>query len=185
MEGQHVKGIHLSNVFRFVKWKRGILGLDRFMEEIKNLPGCAKADESIFVEKDWYDYDLYLKLLDAADKTCGNGDLSKIYEIGVWNIHNLGHLSYLANKPDIHEFIKGAIISWNNVYDFGGIEIPEESGNKIIVRYKGFPDAPEKCQYFRGSLAGMMDICGLKGKVEESACNTKGAEYCEFVLTWN
>jgi hypothetical protein len=182
---EHVKGIHLSNVFKFVKWKRGLLGLTRFKEGIKDLPGCAKADESTFVEKDWYDYDLYMQLLTAADKICGNGDLSKIYEIGLWNIRNLGHLSYLARKPDIHEFINGAIKGWGNVYDFGGIDVPEDSPKKIIIRYKGFPDAPEKCQYFRGSLTGMMEICGLHGSVEESACNTKGADYCEFVLTWN
>jgi hypothetical protein len=182
---EHVKGIHLSNVFKFVKWKRGILGLTRFKEEIKDLPGCAKADEATFTEKDWYDYDLYMQLLTAADKIVGNGNLSKIYEIGVWNIRNLGHLSYLARKPDIHEFINGAIKNWGNVYDFGGIDVPEDSGRKIVIRYRGFPDAPEKCQYFRGSLTGMMEICGLHGEVKESACNTKGAEWCEFTLSWN
>lgn len=184
MEGQHVKGIHLANVFRFVKWKRGILGLRRFQEDIRNLPHCAKATEQTFVEKDWYDYDLYLKLLFAADKVCGTGDLSKIYEIGLWNIRNLGYLSYLARKPDIHEFVDGAVKGWNNVYDFGGIEIPEETPNKMIIRYKGFPPSPEKCQYFRGSLTGMMEICNLDGTVEETACNTKGQDYCEFTLTW-
>lgn len=185
MADQHVKGIHLANVFRFVKWKRGILGLSRFGEEIKNLPGCAKATEATFIEKEWYDYDLYMKLLAAADRIVGNGDLSKIFEIGQWNIHNLGHLSYLARKPDIREFIDGAVKGWNNVYDFGGVELVESSAKKMVIRYKGFPPAPEKCQYFRGSLTGMLDICGLVGKVEVNACNTKGSDYCEFVLSWN
>ncbi len=184
MAEQHVKGIHLANVFRFVKWKRGLLGLKRFQDEISTLPGCAKATEATFIEKEWYDYGLYMKLLNVADRVCGNGDLSKIYEIGLWNIRNLGHLSYLARKPDIHEFIQGAIKSWGNVYDFGGVELVEETPKKIIMRYIGFPDAPEKCQYFRGSLTGMMEICGLHGSVESTACNTKGAEYCEFTLKW-
>ncbi|MBU4032491.1 MAG: hypothetical protein KKH41_04465 [Candidatus Thermoplasmatota archaeon] len=183
-EVHHVKGIHLANVFRFVKWKRGILGLRRFQDEIKNIPDCAKADETTFVEKDWYDYELYMKLLNAADRICGNGDLSKIYEIGVWNIRNLGHLSYLARNPDINEFIEGAIKSWSNVYDFGGVELVESSANKMVIRYLGFPPAPEKCQYFKGSLTGMMELCGLHGKVEVNACNTEGSDYCEFVLTW-
>ncbi len=184
MTGQHVKGIHLANVFKFVRWKRGLLGLKRFQDEIKNLPGCSKADENTFVESNWYDYGLYIELLAAADRVCGNGDMSKIYEVGLWNIRNLGHLSYLARKPDVRVFIQGAITGWHNVYDFGGVELVEDSPKKIVMRYKGFPDAPEKCQYFRGSLTGMMEICGLEGKVEHTACNTKGAEYCEFVLSW-
>jgi hypothetical protein len=185
MTGQNVKGIHLANVFRFVKWKRGILGLRRFQEAIKGLPGCSRADETTFIEKDWYDYGLYMKLLDAADRVVGTGDLSKIYEIGLWNIRNLGYLSYLARKPNIVEFIQGAIKGWNNVYDFGGVELVENHPKRIVMRYRGFPAAPEKCQYFRGSLTGMMEICGLDGKAEETACNTKEAEYCEFTLTWN
>jgi predicted hydrocarbon binding protein len=184
MSDQHVKGIHLANVFRFVKWKRGILGLRRFQDEIKDQPGCAKATEQTFVEKDWYDYDLYLKLLAAADRTAGNGDLSKVYEIGLWNIRNLGHLSYLTRKPDIHEFSKSATSGWANVYDFGGIEVVEDSPKRMVIRYKGFPQSEVKCQYFRGSNAGMMELCGLEGTVEETACNTKGADYCEFVLSW-
>ena len=184
MSEQHVKGIHLANVFRFVKWKRGILGLRRFQEDIKGLPGCARADEATFVESNWYDYELYMKLLNAADRICGNGDLSKIYEIGLWNIRNLGHLSYLARKPDIHEFAQSAVKGWNNVYDFGGIEIPAEEPKKLVLRYKGFPPAPEKCQYFKGSIAGMMEICGLHGTVEQTACNVDGGDYCEFTLKW-
>jgi len=185
MPGQHVKGIHLANVFRFVKWKRGLLGLKRFGEDIRNLPMCAKADENTFVESNWYDYELYIKLLASADRICGSGDMSKIYEIGLWNIRNLGHLSYLARKPDVFQFAQGAVEGWHNVYDFGSVEIAEQGPKKIVLRYRGFPDAPEKCQYFRGSNAGMLELCGLEGTVEHTACNTRGQEYCEFVLSWN
>ena len=185
MTGQHVKGVHLANVFKFVKWKRGILGLQRFQEAIKDLPGCRKATTETFVEKDWYDYGLYMKLLNAADRIAGNGDLSKIYEIGLWNIRNLGHLSYLARKPDIHEFSRSALKNWSNVYDFGSLESVEDSPKRMVVRYKGFPPVPEKCQYFRGSNAGMLELCGLHGTVEETACNVDGGEYCEFTLKWD
>ncbi|MDO9537807.1 MAG: hypothetical protein Q7J68_05775, partial [Thermoplasmata archaeon] len=171
----HVKGVHLANVFRFVKWKRGLLGLTKFNDEIRKLPECSKLDENSFVEKDWYDYELYLKLLNIADKVVGTGDLSKIYEIGLWNIRNLGHLSYLAMKPEIHDFMNNAVKNWRSVYDFGSLEVVENTNRKIVVRYMGFPPAPEKCQYFRGSITGMIELCGLDGKCEQTACNVKGA----------
>jgi len=179
-----IKGVHLANVFKFVKWKRGILGTQRFLEAWHSELGHMKITPETFIEKEWYDYELYLELLKVADKTVGTGDLSKIYEIGYWNIKNLGHLSYLASKPNINEFIDGAQKNWNQVYDFGGVEIVENSSSQIIMRYTGFPKSPEKCQYFKGSLAGMMEICGLKGTVEQTACNTKGDDYCEFTLAW-
>ena len=183
-EVRHVKGVHLVNVLKFVKWKRGILGIQRFMEAWESGPGRAKITEQTFIEKEWYDYELYLELLRVADSTVGKGDLSKIYEIGYWNIKNLGHLSYLARVPDIREFMKNAQINWRQVYDFGAVEIVEDTDNKIVIQYTGFPNAPEKCQYFKGSLTGMMEICGLKGTVEITKCNTKGDDLCEFVLAW-
>lgn len=185
MEERHVKGVHLANVFRFVKWKRGILGIQRFLDAWHSEPGRRRINQNTFIEKDWYDYELYLELLRVADRTVGTGDLSKIYEIGYWNIKNLGHLSYLARSPDIREFLRGAQENWNSVYDFGGVEAVVNEPKKLVIRYSGFPESPEKCQYFLGSLTGMMEICGLKGKVEEKTCNTKGGEYCEFELTWD
>ena len=184
MEERHVKGVHLVNVFKFVKWKRGILGVKRFLEEWHGQSGRQKITEHIFIEKEWYDQDLYLEMLRVADTTVGKGDLSKIYEIGYWNIKNLGHLSYVAMAPEIHEFMNSAMKNWHAVYDFGGVKAVVDEEKKLVLRYSGFPEAPEKCQYFLGSLKGMMEICKLKGKVEQTACNTKGDDYCEFVLTW-
>ena len=183
-ERNQIKGVHLVNVFKFIKWKRGILGTQRFLEAWHSDPKHKKITPETFVEKDWYDYDLYLEMLNVADKVVGLGDLSKIYELGYWNIKNLGHLSYLASKPDINDFINNAQKNWNQVYTFGGVEIIENSPRKIVMRYKGFPKSPEKCHYFKGSLTGMMEICHLEGKVEETACNAKGADYCEFTLSW-
>jgi predicted hydrocarbon binding protein len=183
-ETKHVKGIHLANIFKFVKWKRGILGTQRFMDAWHSEKGRMKIDPDTFIEKEWYDYELYLELLRVADKTVGTGDLSKIYEIGYWNIRNLGHLSYLARSPDIEEFLKGAHENWHTVYDFGSVDIVTNEDRRIVIRYSGLPEVPEKCLYFRGSLTGMMEICGLNGQVKETVCNTKGGEYCEFELTW-
>ena len=183
-EIRHVKGVHLANVFKFVKWKRGVLGIQRFLEAWHAEPGRNKITTDTFIEKEWYDYELYMELLRVADKTVGTGDLSKIYEIGYWNIKNLGHLSYLARTPDIYEFLKSATTNWHAVYDFGAVEIDDGQAKRLVIRYIGFPESLEKCHYFRGSLTGMMEICGLNGTVEAIKCNTKGDNCCEFVLTW-
>ena len=174
----------MANVFKFVKWKRGVLGIQRFLEAWHSDSTHIKITPETFIEKEWYDYDTYMELLRVGDQTVGTGDLSKIYEIGYWNIKNLGHLSYLAMAPDIHDFLKGGVDNWSSVYDFGGVEVDNPQPKKLIIKYTGFPETPEKCQYFKGSLTGMMEICGLKGTVEVSKCNTKGDDCCEFVLAW-
>ncbi len=62
-EERHVKGIHLANIFKFVKWKRGILGSQRFLEAWHSDSSRNKITPETFIEKEWYNYDLYLELL--------------------------------------------------------------------------------------------------------------------------
>ncbi|MCK4267038.1 MAG: hypothetical protein KAX31_07130 [Thermoplasmata archaeon] len=180
---RHIKGVHLINVIDYVKWRRGVLGLNKFFEEINRESSPPLGDTS-FSEKEWYPYELYITFLRVADQICGSGDLSRCYEVGLRTIQNLGHLSYLTHAPDIHELVQKAHNSWGSIYDFGRLEIVKDEENEMILRYHGYPEVREKCEYFRGSLTGTLEICKLKGVVEETTCNTEGAEYCEFTLTW-
>lgn len=181
----HIKGTHIINVIEFVRRKKGAIGLKMLFDRInQNKVKPRHFSEKSFQEKDWYPYDLYLEFLATADDVTGVGDLSRCYEIGFQTIQHLGHLSYLARAPNIHDFIKNATENWFKVYDFGRIEIVQETARSIILRYHGFPKSKAKCEYYKGSLSGMMDLCRLKGDVKKTACNTEGASYCEYVLTW-
>ncbi|KYK30834.1 MAG: hypothetical protein AYK23_04355 [Candidatus Proteinoplasmatales archaeon SG8-5] len=181
----NIKGTHILNVIEFVKSKRGKIGLDALFQRINS--GKSKPEqvtENSFVEKEWYPYDLYLEFLSTADDVTGTGDLTRCFEMGYQTIKNLGHLSYLTRSPNLHDFVEGAINNWNRIYDFGRLEIAKESENEIVIQYHGFPKSKAKCEYFRGSLTGTMELCGLKGGVVETACNTEGAAWCEYTLTW-
>jgi len=181
----NIKGIHILNVIEFVRNKRGKIGLNALFERINS--GKAKPEkvnEDSFVEKEWYPYDLYLEFLSTADDVTGTGDLGRCFEMGYQTIKNLGHLSYLTTSPDLSDLVKGAKDNWNRIYDFGKLEIVEESDRKLVIQYHGFPKSKAKCEYFRGSLTGTLELCGLKGEVVETACNTEGAAWCEYTLTW-
>jgi predicted hydrocarbon binding protein len=181
----NIKGIHIINVIEFVRKKRGKNGLDALFQRInKGKPKPQHVFENSFVEKEWYPYDLYLEFLSTADDVTGTGDMARCFEMGYQTIKNLGHLSYLARSPNVHDFLKGAQESWHHVYDFGSVESIVDEENKLVVRYHGFPKSKVKCEYFKGSLTGMLELCGLKGEVKETACNTEGAAWCEYTLTW-
>ena len=153
---------------------------------MEHWPHATKVgpSKSRLIPKNWYPYELYLLFLNTADKVTGNGDLSKCFDIGFQMLQNLGHLSYLARAEAILEFVDNATKNWNNVYDFGRTEYEMKGDNKLIFRYYGFPEDRAKCEYFRGSLAGMMKILGLDGTVAETKCNAEDSEFCEYTLTW-
>ncbi|MBI5000737.1 MAG: DUF2378 family protein [Euryarchaeota archaeon] len=180
-----VKGVHLKNVAEFVRKKRGAAGLKELLEGYNaKKPKGARLDFSKIDEREMYSYDAYLDLLKMADKVVGRGDLSRIEEMGSHTVQHLGHLSYLARAPNIHDFIEGAAKNWRSVYSFGELEYVKEGTRKVVLRYHDFPQERAKCMYFKGSIEGMLALCRLKGTVTETACNTKGKEYCEYTIEW-
>ena len=183
---RHIKGTHIINVIKFVKNKRGLIGLNDLFEKLnqgQSTPG--KLTEDSFTEKDWYSYDLYIQFLVTADEITGNGDLSRIYEMGHRTVQNLGHLAYLTREDSVSTFLKNGSENWDKFYDFGKLEVVTEAKGKIVVRYHGFPEEKAKCEYFRGSITGMIEICGIEdAKVEQTACNCEDGDYCEFTIIW-
>ena len=180
-----IKGVHLLNVIDYVKHKRGTLGLIEFFKMINEERGhhdVIRGDN--IIPKNWYPYETYLIFLRVVDQIVGNGDLSKCYDIGYQTLQNLGHLSYLARSPTVLDFVQPVGENWHNVYDFGRTSFEEVNDREIIFKYHGFPEDKAKCEYFRGSLAGMLTLCGLEGEVEEIECNTEGADHCKYRLTW-
>lgn len=181
----NIKGIHLINTMNYIKHKRGVIGLQQFLDIVNEGRGPNVIDESSFVEKDWYPYMLYLELLKTADRVVGSGDMAKCYDIGYWTVQHLGHLSYLARAPDVFDFVKSATDNWKNVYDFGRPESIREDDNRLILRYHGFPVDKAKDKYFLGSLSGMLELCQLpNGKVEQTRTNKGVNDYSEYVISW-
>ena len=179
-----IRGVHLTRVVKYVKKKRGSLGLNKFLENVsKRLELDRDITPDFFEEKEWYPYDGYLNLLEEADAMLGNGDGHVAYDIGLSTIKDLGILSYLARKPVLDDFLASGQKNWNQVYDFGKVDIKKSNETTFLIRYNGFPDSNVRCQYFQGSLEGMMEICGLSGTVEETSHNHADG-YCEYTLKW-
>jgi hypothetical protein len=94
-------------------------------------------------------------------------------------------IQYLVS---IESLLKNATKYWNKHFDFGSAEVESDTENKkAIVREKGFNTHPLVCLYHAGYFKGLCEFA-IKSKnitVTETACTHKGAEYNEFVITWD
>ncbi|HEQ78675.1 MAG TPA: hypothetical protein ENN76_00245 [Euryarchaeota archaeon] len=178
-----IRGVHFTRVFKYIKKKKGVVGLELFFEKAnEKLPPAKPIMETTYSEKEWYPYEHYLDILELADNTFGKGDGELAYDIGLTTIKDLGILSYITRKPDINYFVENAQKNWSQVYDFGELEIKRPSANEILFRYKGFPKRKVRCRYFAGSIQGMLEICHLIGKVKEISCSVDNC--CEYLASW-
>jgi predicted hydrocarbon binding protein len=94
-------------------------------------------------------------------------------------------IQYLVS---IEALLKNAEKYWDKHFDFGSIEVSfniEEKKATIIE--KGINTHPLTCVYHTGYFKGLCEFA-IKSKnisVEETACVHEGAEYNEFVITWD
>ena len=180
-----VKATHVRNILRYVEEKKGKIGLEEFLNEVKERSITTKTD---FDEKEWVDYDVVIKLFETIEDIFGS-DLKKIprsREIGRHITSSLGHLEYLTMAQGFKELIEKAENNWDKVYNFGSIELSEwdEEDGEASIKYHGFPANKHVCNYFQGSLQKDLEMLGLDGEIEHTACPVEGEDHIEFRLTW-
>ncbi len=171
------------NVIDYVKSRKGILGVEQLLGRIEEKRGEIKKE---FKENEFYEYDLLLDYFEVVEELYGDqkNDIPRARDIGKQIAKNLGYYDYLLRAAGFKELINKAESGWNQVYDFGGIELVECHDNRAMIRYHGFPDNHNVCSYFQGSLEIDLEMLGLDGTVEHTACPVEGAEYIEFNITW-
>lgn len=179
----YVKGTHAQAIFAFIARKRGTAGLDEFFATVNRTYGTNYSPDDFPVERQ-FPYFMFLEWLHIADAIIGTGDLSKVPEIGRFTVKHLGPYSHIYRIDDLHELVDNVIASWNVVYDFGRLAKGQSGPEDLVLEYHDFPIDEARCQYYKGSLEGTLEMKGLTGTVEEIRCVRKGADHCAYHLKW-
>ena len=93
-------------------------------------------------------------------------------------------IQYLAS---IETILTNAAKYWDKHFDFGSIETEfnVEEG-RAVIRERGFKTHPLICIYHCGYFKGLCEFA-LKNQtitVKETSCMHEGAEYNEYLITW-
>ncbi len=182
--GGNVRATHILNVMAFIKRKMGQKGVDELLKQ-SNWKLATQYTPQTINEVAFVPYDHYLMFLREADILYDSGDLSVIPEIGAFTVSHLGTFDHLLDTSGLLPLIEKVVEKFDYIYDFGKLEIAEESAGRIVLRYKEFPKIKEKCLYLQGSIEEAIAMCGIEAQVEETLCNVdEGVDHCEFVITW-
>lgn len=179
---RHVRGTHILNVMDYVKSKKGTMGLERLWNVLEKDKGFKKRE---YDEVDFVEYDLLLEMFAVVEDIFGTADGEpRTREIGRHIVNNLGYYEYLIKESEFDELIRSAEKGWSLVYDFGRIELFSHDDGCSVVRYHGFPDDRNICDYFQGSLEADVQMLGLAGEVQLTACPADGDDFMEFTIIW-
>ena len=70
-----VRGVHSTRVLKYIKKKRGVVGIENFINHSNTKFNFSPPlSETKYEEKGWYSYAEYLDILEETDSFFGNGD---------------------------------------------------------------------------------------------------------------
>lgn len=79
---------------------------------------------------------------------------------------------------------KGAQI-WSSLYNRGQLKVDEQTANGARIRLLDFPSEVAGCARITGWIERMGELTGVKDiDVKQTGCFAKGAECCEWRISW-
>jgi predicted hydrocarbon binding protein len=74
---------------------------------------------------------------------------------------------------------------WGSLYNRGTMSVEEQQENGARIRVRDFPSETASCSRATGWIEGLATLTGVRDvKVEHTQCFAKGAESCEWTVSW-
>jgi len=172
---KQLKGAVLLGYFKFIRKKWGKAGLDQCIQSVG-------LEESKIKEGHWYSHRHSHAILGWIASEKGEEFLR---ECGNHTVKDLGILSYIVRFMDIESILKKGRRSYSDAFNYGKMRIETEKSWATIKIKGNAQDDRHACMTWTGVFEGMLQMTRTKGTVKKTACQTLGAEWCEWEMDWS
>ena len=183
----NVKGSAIASRILWVRLHYGEEGIERVTRVVSPALGEVLAAGAVMSR--WYAYDLFIELNLALDRTFGSGDMSLIRALGRHgadaNLTTIYRLFYKVGT--VKWLLARASRLWGLHYDSGTLHVDSYPGHEAALRIEGFAEPHRAlCLSVQGWSERSVELSGgTSVRSEETACRTRGAPHCRFLLSWS
>ncbi|HAR95711.1 MAG TPA: hypothetical protein DCR97_07085 [Deltaproteobacteria bacterium] len=159
---------------RYIKKKWGKDGL----EQCQRAVGMPNAK---ILEDGWYPEKVNCDVLHwIAD----NHGRDEVFKAAVYTVNGNGVIAFAARMAGIRNVLDRGVEDYRRNFNFGEIKVNVGDGRATIT----LTDSPFDeldCYSWQGAFQGVLDMCKLRGKVEQTECTFKGGKSCVYEMTWD
>jgi len=181
-----VKGTGPLAVYEFLKRRFGDPCLLKIREALS--PEDQKVFDKPVLPVTWVDFGFYMRMIVAADKLWGKGDMKIVEEAARYNMNKnfRGVYKILVSFVNPTFVIQRAHLVWRQWFDSGEmkVEVPEPCRARAALT--GFTDMPLNHEFnLTPSIDEIMKISGAKNtQTAHVECVLKGAPACVWEIKW-
>ena len=173
-----VKGSSLKTKFDFIK--------EHYSPQKAKLIEELFADRGIFpiLESQWYDYSVYIDLLNTIAVSLYNGDLKKLEKLGAYSadLALKGIYKSFIAKKDFLTFLKNMSLLHTRFYNMGKMAVNKITDNEVEISISGAPRYDEPDIYVSiGFYIEAGKLCGISNITYNFERIDNGMK---FILKW-
>lgn len=179
------KAIHLENFYKFLE-TQGPGARERVLSQLT--PEDRRiVDRSVLINS-WLEYNLWWRLLQAADTTLGQGNGNKIRELGAFDarqsLKGIYRVFVALFKPEF--LISRASMIWRLYYDAGRMQVCRIESKRAELHLLDLPGLPVGHEYeLLGWMEAALQLAGaLAPEIIHTQCLAKGDPHCTFLAGW-
>jgi hypothetical protein len=182
----NVKGTGPLAVYEFLKQRFGDTGLARLRAAL------SQEDQKIFdkpvLPVTWVDFGFYMRMIVAADKTLGKGDMKLVDEAARYNMNKTfrGVYKMMISFASPAFVIKRAPLVWRQWFDAGQMKVDILGPGHARATMSDFADMPPNHEFnLTPSIDEIIRISGGKNtQTTHPQCALKGAPACVWDIRW-
>jgi predicted hydrocarbon binding protein len=151
-------------------------------------PATRALADSRLLKNEWYPFDAFVDLVEAADAVVGDGSLALSRTLGAHaaevNLPTIYKLFYKVGSPEY--ILNKAATLWSVHHDTGSAKLVRLEPNHVEYQIHGF-ERPHRalCLSLQGFIEKSLELTGVDDvQVHERQCAAEGAEYCAFQGRW-
>jgi hypothetical protein len=180
------RGLHLKNFRDFIREKYGSEGLRKVLAGL-DPTDREIADQPVLINQ-WYDAEVWWRMLMALDRVLGQGDFQLVRECAAHDAReSLGGVYKLFIKHMSPEMSISAMpMIYVRYYDTGKLVVTRLEKNRAEVRLANYPGVPQHHEEELIAWAvAALQMCGAENiHLTHSTCIARGDAYCTFGVTW-
>jgi uncharacterized protein (TIGR02265 family) len=75
---------------------------------------------------------------------------------------------------------------WGALYNRGELRVSDQTDHGATIKLLDFPSEVAGCSRVTGWIERMAELTGVKNvRIQQTQCYAKGAEYCEWSISWS
>lgn len=179
-----IRGLIIENIVKYVKKRRGQMGVDRLFDYVGSHYG-KKITQKDIVQHNWYPHRLFRTFVEGAAEVMGKDAGTLATEMGMFSSQNIGFLKFfLKFTKSPEDIITTAMDTWHQYHKMGRIEVVKIENGRCVVRVYDYFGGPYFCNGLASNMEGFLSYTAKNVHAEEVKCVSRGDDYCEYLITW-